>query len=371
MIRQAQGPGLGKVFVYDANDQRIGVLDYKSAATVQELWSLRGANRQVLRDFAYSGSWTWKEDYIRRGDSLLATDSGGGTIKHYALDHLGTPRLITDGNGKKLVYRAYFPFGEEISPVTNLASQPERMQFTGHERDDNDRAPGSQIGDLDYMHARYYGPMTGRFLSVDPGRDVDPRVPQSWNHYAYVRNSPVGTIDPTGLASQGGQAAQADLWHREEQARAEWQKAEQERAETCAAAEEHVDYRDLTNKIGPLSMWVWVELGPIGKVAKTTAITIATPFAAAGGLVGDVTTLPLRPIPQVNQKLNDRFGNNVLGMTTMALGAMEKTLAHVWGGPHDGWVACIRATHRAKDAQQAWSDQTVKFDIMQAWSLSR
>ena len=30
--RQAQGPELGKVFVYDASDERIGVLDYKSSA---------------------------------------------------------------------------------------------------------------------------------------------------------------------------------------------------------------------------------------------------------------------------------------------------------------------------------------------------
>jgi len=50
----------------------------------------------------------------------------------------------------------------------------------------------------DSMHARYYFPYTARFLSVDPGRDYDPKVPQSWNLYAYVRGDPVNAIDPNG-----------------------------------------------------------------------------------------------------------------------------------------------------------------------------
>ena len=52
----------------------------------------------------------------------------------------------------------------------------------------------------DSMHARYYNPNVARFLSVDPGRDVDPTTPQSWNMYAYVRNNPVNQTDPDGRA---------------------------------------------------------------------------------------------------------------------------------------------------------------------------
>lgn len=48
--------------------------------------------------------------------------------------------------------------------------------------------------------ARYYGSALGRFSSPDPllnsGRPDDP---QSWNRYSYVRNNPLGRIDPTGL----------------------------------------------------------------------------------------------------------------------------------------------------------------------------
>ena len=51
---------------------------------------------------------------------------------------------------------------------------------------------------LDYMHARYFGPMVGRFLAVDP-IDGETRYPQSWNRYTYARSNPVKLVDPTGL----------------------------------------------------------------------------------------------------------------------------------------------------------------------------
>jgi hypothetical protein len=47
------------------------------------------------------------------------------------------------------------------------------------------------------MHARYYNPTVGRFLSVDPELG-DPQSPQSWNRYAYVMNNPLNHTDPTG-----------------------------------------------------------------------------------------------------------------------------------------------------------------------------
>ena len=49
----------------------------------------------------------------------------------------------------------------------------------------------------DLMHARYYSPNLGRFMSVDPvGGDIGSS--QSWNRYSYVLNKPIGMIDPDG-----------------------------------------------------------------------------------------------------------------------------------------------------------------------------
>jgi hypothetical protein len=55
------------------------------------------------------------------------------------------------------------------------------------------------------MLARYYSSSLGRFMAVDPGNDISPQDPQSWNKYAYVRNNPMNRTDPTGtLGLDGG-----------------------------------------------------------------------------------------------------------------------------------------------------------------------
>ena len=68
------------------------------------------------------------------------------------------------------------------------------MQFAGHERDYTASIDSSIHDYLDYMHARFYNPPLGRFLSVDPTlASADPKVPQTWNRYAYVRNNPINS----------------------------------------------------------------------------------------------------------------------------------------------------------------------------------
>ncbi len=72
------------------------------------------------------------------------------------------------------------------------------MRFTGHERDEDPEGHGN---DLDYMHARYYSPRMGRFLSLDRILGTV-RSPQSWNRYAYVHGNPMVMLDPDGLTGR-------------------------------------------------------------------------------------------------------------------------------------------------------------------------
>jgi len=51
---------------------------------------------------------------------------------------------------------------------------------------------------LDYMHARYYSPHLGRFMSVDLAFG-SVREPQGWNRYGYVLGNPLKFVDPYGL----------------------------------------------------------------------------------------------------------------------------------------------------------------------------
>ncbi len=177
-------------YLYTADDER--AWSYKTDNT--SLWTLRGLDGKVLREYTTNGTWTVAEDYIYRTGLLLAAETPAGT-RHFHLDHLGTPRLVSDSLGNQAAYHVYYPYGEE---ATAFNQDTIREKFTGHERDLGN--PGGSGDDLDYMHARHESPLTGRFLGVDPVIDLKQSLkqPQSWNRFSYVRGNPLLYTDPSG-----------------------------------------------------------------------------------------------------------------------------------------------------------------------------
>ena len=210
--------------LYTADDERLAVCDATGAYTVAR-WSLRDLGGQVLSLYLYedfqgeeifadgfesgdpcawsssvggsscraeaptSPDWIWARDYIWRDGQLLAEIDDGETLDLHT-DHLGSLRQVTDGSGDVVEDHDFLPFGEEVTQPT-----VETMLFTGHERDHHTE---TELDDLDYMHARYYSPNVGRFLSVDPVPGA-PSRPQTWNRYSYARNGPINYLDPDGL----------------------------------------------------------------------------------------------------------------------------------------------------------------------------
>lgn len=199
MMVLLEGTGKKYAYVYTASDERIGTVNL---LTKQWVWTVRDENGDVLREYTSSGgtngagAWQWLRDYVYRGTSLLAAEGADGT-RHYHLDHLGSPRLITNATGVKTAFHTYMPFGEE---ETSILQDRERRRFTSHERDFHGGTLSENKDYLDYMHARYYNPNLARFLSVDPVIDAQTAAmhPQAWNRYAYVRNNPMFWTDPTG-----------------------------------------------------------------------------------------------------------------------------------------------------------------------------
>jgi RHS repeat-associated protein len=190
VMRKSFTGGVTRSYVYTANDERLGTIE-QTGSGLRSDWTIRDSGGQVLRRYSKesNGEWKWQEDYIYRGTQMLAAEvPDSAKTRHFHLDHLGTPRLITGNGGAELSRHAYHPFGEEIAPS---ATTREKKQFTGHERDSES---------LDYMHARFYAPFMGRFLSVDPLMDPsrNMRMPQRWNRYAYAMNNPLLRVDPDG-----------------------------------------------------------------------------------------------------------------------------------------------------------------------------
>ena len=202
--------GATTLYLYTADDERI--VRFEGGDLV---WTLRDLQGRLLREFrgeakAGGGSnMVAQRDQIYRGTSLVGTvtkaPNGSLTkVHHYHLDHLGSPRLVTDKDGVLESEHRYYPFGEE---ATSSVQDGHPMKFTGHERDFNQQGEGD---DLDYMHARYCDPQMGRFLSVDPVQGTPPS-PQSWNRYAYVRGNPMMYTDPTGEEMSQGQKEMLSL----------------------------------------------------------------------------------------------------------------------------------------------------------------
>ena len=210
MLIQKTAAGREEDYAYDADGERIGVRNPNSVSGDSWTWSFRGFDNHVLREYQSSNGapglpWSWVEDYVYRDGSLLATDRmaelGGRRDMH--LDHLGTPRLITDSDGNIAVDRELRPFGSHTTTaaitqdIGHGFDREEPMAFTGHERD----YTPDPIMYTDYMHGREYTPQWGRFFSVDPNIDEDTKEkPQKWNRYAYVHNNPLGFTDPNGRA---------------------------------------------------------------------------------------------------------------------------------------------------------------------------
>ena len=183
-------------YIYTVDDERVWSYDL-----VRNLshWTLRDLGGKVLRDYVNNnGTWGLQSDYLYRDGLLLASETRTGQF-HYHLDHLGTPRLITTISGTQAAYHAYYPFGEEATAY-NQDNEP--MKFTGHERDL--ASPNGPGDDLDYMHARFCSPLTGRFISPDPAETTRRTQAQSWNRYAYALNNPIRYVDPSGRTEREG-----------------------------------------------------------------------------------------------------------------------------------------------------------------------
>src|SRR5947208_2002762 len=184
--------------VYDAENRLLSATNGGSSGS----YSYNGKNLRVKKGsgstttvYIFSGSRVIAEydngaavgspsrEYIYSGSHLLAKMDSSGT-KYYHQDHLSN-RLVTDSSGNAVAQLGTYPYGDSWYNATN-----DKLFFTSYDRDSE--------SSNDYAMMRYGVNRLGRFSSPDPfsGSKGDP---QSFNHYAYVHNDPVNSLDPMGL----------------------------------------------------------------------------------------------------------------------------------------------------------------------------
>jgi len=168
---------------YDGHNRRVkAVVDGK---TIYNVYDQSGTLVHI--DAVTDGK---KTDYIGKF-VRIKTENGIDTPTYLHMDHLGSAQTGTSQNGTVAWREQYTPFGETM---TNPLGNADLAGYTGHIKD-------SATG-LNYMQARYYDPLIGRFLSIDP-INFTPDMPFMFNRYTYVNNDPVNGTDPTGMACDG------------------------------------------------------------------------------------------------------------------------------------------------------------------------
>lgn len=105
------------------------------------------------------------------------------TVRYYHTDINGNVVVVTDQNANVIERRVYEPYG---LPLDSILDGP---GFTGHDMD-------SETG-LIYMQQRYYDPLNGQFISVDPVA-VRTESGAGFNRYNYASNNPFSFSDPDG-----------------------------------------------------------------------------------------------------------------------------------------------------------------------------
>ncbi|WP_329890411.1 RHS repeat-associated core domain-containing protein [Stenotrophomonas muris] len=127
-------------------------------------------------------------DYIYLGKRLLAirtSSATGNTLTYLHHDALNTLTATSGANGIVLTRHFWSPYGEvDAAPSAKIPG------YSGHLAD-------SDTG-LIYMGRRYYEPVIGRFMSVDPVTALDHGDMRHFNRYVYAYNNPYRFRDPDG-----------------------------------------------------------------------------------------------------------------------------------------------------------------------------
>jgi RHS repeat-associated protein len=135
-------------------------------------------------------------DYIifPEGRIVYNTDDSTFNYEYHLKDHLGSTRVAfvpTTGGTEVVQENSYYPFGAPIADLSWSPKSTNRYGYNGKEH--------IKEFDLDWVDygARFYNPIIGRFMAIDPMT----KKHANYTPYAYVYNNPLRYIDLFGLDS--------------------------------------------------------------------------------------------------------------------------------------------------------------------------
>ena len=170
------------VYTYDANNFRIR----KTASdntVIKYVYDIAGNVLEEKED----GAEEIRYVYVNGRHMARVTDT---QTLYYGLNNVGSPVILTDDEGKIVWNGDITPYGD--SQVSSSDTIDDLVKYTGKDMDPDTG--------LYYFNQRWYDPELGRFVTEDPIRDGS-------NWYVYVRNNPLGFVDPWGLIGEKDESA--------------------------------------------------------------------------------------------------------------------------------------------------------------------
>ena len=196
-VTRANGANDDEIYGYDSNGARVRKIrqfNARSQTHRDEVYYLPGL--EIRRNSA-TGEWlnllTVNSDH--NNIRILQWEQGrpegieDGQVRFSFSDHLGSSTLELDQSARLLSHEGFYPYGATAwwAARNALEASYKILRYSGKERD----ASG-----LYYYGYRYYAPWLARWISADPGDDID-----GLNLYAMARGNPVGRADGQGLQS--------------------------------------------------------------------------------------------------------------------------------------------------------------------------
>ena len=178
--------GMGRVIVWNADNRPIRVNDttYAYDAEGSRLRKTVGGKTTYYIGDDYEETEGVATKYVSLGGVLVAKRVGS-TTSWLHTDHQGSIQVVTNAAGQEVQRFKYRPYGDRLATATEHA---EARSYTGQRQDESG---------LIYLHARYYDPVIGRFISPDPTIPTPRTV--GLNRYAYASNDPINHTDIDGL----------------------------------------------------------------------------------------------------------------------------------------------------------------------------
>jgi RHS repeat-associated protein len=186
------GSGTSAIILYDGDGNRVA----KTVGNTTTFYLVDDLNPtgypQVVEELtgsAVTRQYTYGLQRIDENQQI----SGTWTPSFYGYDGGGNVRQLTNTAGTVTDSYEYDAYGNSF---TVSGTTPNNYLYRGEQYD-------ADLG-LYYLRARYYNPLTGRFMSRDPNSpgpfdsNGNPTDPKALHKYLYAGGDPINGIDPSG-----------------------------------------------------------------------------------------------------------------------------------------------------------------------------